>query len=105
MSHGSARVLPKNILAFVASPQVPLVEEEEYVTVLEDTFVAANENYMRSCSCSCSWASTASGEIVLMIVIFCSMLLLHATGASWEFDCIKTSYVFVFSPSPSNLFL
>ena len=76
MSHGSARVLPKNILAFVASPQVPLVEEEEYVTVLEDTFVAANENYMRSCSCS--WASTASVEIVLMIVIFCSIILAQA---------------------------
>ena len=52
ISHGSARVLPKNTLSVVASPQAPLVEEEEeFVTVLEDTFMAANDNYMWSWSC------------------------------------------------------
>ena len=44
-SHDVARVLPKNTLTFVASPQAPLVEEEVVdVMVLEDTFVAASEN-------------------------------------------------------------
>lgn len=42
MSHGIAGVLPKDTLAFVASPQAPLVEED--FTVLEDSFVAASEN-------------------------------------------------------------
>ena len=43
-SHDIAGVLPKDTLAFVASPQAPLVEEEEDFTVLEDSFVAASEN-------------------------------------------------------------
>ena len=48
MSHGIAGVLPKDTLAFVASPQAPLVEEEDF-TVLEDSFVAASENvFVRS---------------------------------------------------------
>ena len=42
MSHGIAGVLPKDTLAFVASPQAPLAEED--FTVLEDSFVAASEN-------------------------------------------------------------
>ena len=40
-----AQVLPRNTLAFVASPRAPLVEEEkDDVAVLEDSFVAAREN-------------------------------------------------------------
>ena len=44
-SHDMAQVLPRNTLAFVASPRAPLVEEEkDDVAVLEDSFVAAREN-------------------------------------------------------------
>ena len=44
-SHDMVQVLPRNTLAFVASPQAPLVEEEkDDVAVLEDSFVAPREN-------------------------------------------------------------
>ena len=62
-SHDVARVLPKNTLTFVASPQAPLVDEEEGdVMVLEDTFVAASENgFMLRQGDEATWTCIAPG--------------------------------------------
>jgi hypothetical protein len=72
MSHDiapAAGVLPKNTLAFVASPQVDddaatLVEEgdNDDVTVLEDTFVAGSENgFMLRRGAEATWTCIAPG--------------------------------------------
>ena len=57
------RVLKKNTLTFVASPQAPLAEEqEEDVAVLEDTFVAASENgFMLRRGDEVKWTCIAPG--------------------------------------------
>ena len=62
-SHDVARVLPKNTLTFVASPQAPLADEEEGdVTVLGDTFVAASENgFMLRRGDEATWTCIAPG--------------------------------------------
>ena len=62
-SNDVARVLPKNTLTFVASPQAPRVEEEkEDVTVLENTFVAASENgFMLRRGDEATWTCIAPG--------------------------------------------
>ncbi|KAF8258886.1 hypothetical protein EI94DRAFT_1669339 [Lactarius quietus] len=63
----AAGALPKNTLAFVASPQVghDMVEEvgsEDDVTVLQDTFVAASENgFMLSRGSEPTWTCVAPG--------------------------------------------
>ena len=62
-SNDVARVLPKNTFTFVASPQAPLVEEqEEDVIVLGDTFVAASENgFMLRRGDGTTWTCIAPG--------------------------------------------
>ena len=65
-SHDVARVLPKNTLTFVASPQAPraprVEEEKEDVTVLENTFVAASENgFMLRRGDEATWTCIAPG--------------------------------------------
>ena len=62
-SHDITQVLPKNTLTFVASPQAPLVDEqEEDIMVLEDTFVAASENgFMLKRGGEATWTCIAPG--------------------------------------------
>ena len=62
-NHAVARVLPRNTLTFVASPQAPFVDEEEGdVMVLEDTFVAASENgFMLRRGDEATWTCIAPG--------------------------------------------
>ena len=58
----AAGVLPKNTLAFAVSPQAPLVEEKDDVTVLEDTFVAASEDgFMLRRGDEAMWTCIAPG--------------------------------------------
>jgi hypothetical protein len=64
----AAGVLPKKTLAFVAAPQVgehavPVEEgDDDEVTVLEDTFVAASENgFMLRRGDEATWTCVAPG--------------------------------------------